>query len=332
MSLRDDTGCPVAETRLEEPIEPFEPIPRLNGRNAGGRGGTAQRLASFGPNALLSLRNRSCSGRGRLAASGGPATNAGERIHPGTGERAVKDLTLRLVGMPRPPAPGDTSANPLPSPSSLQPSRDDTLDDKEAAKLARKLERTSDGRTLDSWERYRALVDLLEHYVNLSEIADRRTRFALIIMGSLNAFSVLVILRPALFGTSLSPHGWWLGAYLVAYAMLSGYLFVHAINTLRPRVGSGRGLLETHAPADWTGAGLRFPADATRCSPEEYYARWTGARLGVLSAEGASQVQGFARINAEKLAALDRVYKGLVALTILSAALLVALAVLGVRG
>ena len=42
-------------------------------------------------------------------------------------------------------------------------------------------------RTLDSWERYRALVDASEEAFEIIDIANREARFALIVMGALNA-------------------------------------------------------------------------------------------------------------------------------------------------
>ncbi|HYN04842.1 MAG TPA: hypothetical protein VE359_20495, partial [Vicinamibacteria bacterium] len=62
------------------------------------------------------------------------------------------------------------------------PERDDSgrLKKKEA-----KL-RAESTRPLDPWERYRALVDSLEEAQDLVEHADRKARFALVIMGALN--------------------------------------------------------------------------------------------------------------------------------------------------
>jgi hypothetical protein len=61
---------------------------------------------------------------------------------------------------------------------------DPLLAEEQEAKRLRKLERMLDTRALDPWERYRALVDALDSYSDLSEQGDRKTRFALIIMGT----------------------------------------------------------------------------------------------------------------------------------------------------
>ena len=67
----------------------------------------------------------------------------------------------------------------------------DTIDEASAKKL-RKLEKNSDARTLDPWERYRALIDLYEAFFDMNELADRKTRFALVMMGALNALNVIL--------------------------------------------------------------------------------------------------------------------------------------------
>ena len=66
----------------------------------------------------------------------------------------------------------------------------DAIDEQTAKKL-KKLEKNSDTRMLDPWERYRALVDTYEAFFDMNELADRKTRFALVMMGALNALNVI---------------------------------------------------------------------------------------------------------------------------------------------
>jgi len=51
----------------------------------------------------------------------------------------------------------------------------------------------------DPWERYRALTDVLDTFNDISEMADRKTRFALVILGAMNTVNLLVVARPELF-------------------------------------------------------------------------------------------------------------------------------------
>jgi hypothetical protein len=46
-------------------------------------------------------------------------------------------------------------------------------------RLRKETERAAESTPLDPWERYRALNDLVDHMLDVIEMADRRTRFAL---------------------------------------------------------------------------------------------------------------------------------------------------------
>jgi hypothetical protein len=89
------------------------------------------------------------------------------------------------------------------------------------SKGLKKLEKKSDTRLLDPWERYRALCDLLDAQVDLAEMADRKTRFALIILGAPNAANLLVAARPNLLAGAHSRSRFGLGIYIGCYAVLS---------------------------------------------------------------------------------------------------------------
>jgi hypothetical protein len=50
-------------------------------------------------------------------------------------------------------------------------------------------------RPLDSWERYRALTDVLDEAIDLVDLADHKARFALVIMAALNVVLFFVAVR-----------------------------------------------------------------------------------------------------------------------------------------
>src|SRR6185503_4992069 len=54
-------------------------------------------------------------------------------------------------------------------------------------------------RNLDSWERYRALTDVLSEALDLVDLADHKARFALIIMGALNALLFIMASQTDVF-------------------------------------------------------------------------------------------------------------------------------------
>lgn len=102
-------------------------------------------------------------------------------------------------------------------------------------KQTRKAERLLETRTLEPWERDRALMDVVEGYTDLLELPDRKTRFALIIMGLLNAVNFLLVARSDVFGVTAWTIGRALAIYAAVYAFLSLFLFSQAIEALRPR-------------------------------------------------------------------------------------------------
>jgi hypothetical protein len=194
------------------------------------------------------------------------------------------------------------------------------------AKQGRKLERLLDTRILEPWERYRALLDVLDAYTDLLELADRKTRFALIIMGLLNAVNFLLVARSDVLGVQSASFGTALALYVALYAFLSLFFFSQAIEALRPRSAKF-----FHDPGLRPGASsesrrLRSIAHVAAQGPEEYYDFWREATVDQLCREVAFTVQSMAAINTVKYRALERVYRGLVAQTALTILLLSALA------
>ena len=190
-----------------------------------------------------------------------------------------------------------------------------------SAKKLKKLEKNSDTRILDPWERYRALVDTYDAFFDMNELADRKTRFALVMMGALNALNVILATQ-RMFGDLTAGIRPLIGLYFTLYAALSLYFFVHAIATLRPRISMFPGGQPAAARV-----GLRFIGDVVEASGDAYYQRWTGAQVGELCRETAQHVQVVARVSEAKFKALDRVYNGLTAMTSLSAVMVTGVAI-----
>lgn len=218
-----------------------------------------------------------------------------------------RSIRSRPRPVPEPPPPGTES--------DVSHSSEDQ-EQTRALKQARKLEKASDRRSLDPWERYRALTDLQEAYFDTTELLDRKTRFALLIMGGCNAVNVLIAARPGAFNGTLDASGPWVRVYVACYAILALYLFVQAINALRPRVA----LLGSHGLSD-DRASLRFADRVAADDADAFYQRWVEASVGDVSRTVALQAQMTARELAVKHAALDAVYRGLVVLTCLTGGL-----------
>jgi len=201
-------------------------------------------------------------------------------------------------------------------------------DDESKAERKRKkeLERFTETRPLDPWERYRALSDHVDHLLDVTELADRKTRFALVILGALNAVNVLIAIRAPQIDADGLNHTF-IQVYVAGYVMISLYFFVYAIMALRPRAGRMHRAGETRAGG--AVPGLRLMDDILATDIDDYYDLWRTAEVGQLDREMAMQAHLLARANAEKFRAVHRVFRGLLLLVGLTA-LLVALIALHV--
>ena len=188
------------------------------------------------------------------------------------------------------------------------------LQDAKSERRRRKaLERAAEDRVLDPWERYRALNDHGDRLLDLTELYDRKTRFALLILGGLNALNLLLVTRGGVL-TSLEQGRPLMVAYAGCYTLLSLVLLLCAIAALKPR-----------APA---GGRMSLPLldGAGTATLDEYCARWHEAQIGELNRELMVTAFTRAQANTIKIRALHRVYLGLCVLVGLSAFLCVSLA------
>jgi hypothetical protein len=165
-------------------------------------------------------------------------------------------------------------------------------------------------RPLDPWERYRALTDAVEEGIDLAEMADRKVRFALVVMAGLNVGLFALTTRPELLGLGDTPLGRWLGVYLIVYAMAGVYFFLQAVEALRPRLSRSPDALA--APR-----GVRDPDEVLRHDADSYERAWRGVRFDELNGELARRNHALAAKNREQYAALGRLYGGLRVLALL---------------
>ena len=133
-------------------------------------------------------------------------------------------------------------------------------------------------RRLEPWERYRALNDAMDEYYEMLDMANREARFALIIVGALNARAVRDrdALQPASrpFPRPARP---WLGFGLIVYGGVAVHFFLQAIEVLRPRKYYSR-LPESAVSADRSPAGVRYYEDVLHRDAEGHYRAWQDGR------------------------------------------------------
>lgn len=182
------------------------------------------------------------------------------------------------------------------------------------------------GRSLDPWERYRVLVDALEEAMDLVELADRKARFALVIMGALNIAFFFLVTRSELIDVLPPVLRPFLGFYLLIYAGVALFFFLEAIEALKPRRFRPHLPYPGEAGPDHFPEGLRYYEDVVLRDLEAYRRAWREVRFGQVNAELAVQNHVMARINSDKFRSLRRLYGGLRVLTLLAGGLLAVLA------
>lgn len=173
-------------------------------------------------------------------------------------------------------------------------------------------------RPIDPWKRYRALNDAMDEVYELIDINNREARFALILMGSLNAVAVVGGSRVD-FLSSLAPNRRiWVMALVGVYVVVAMVLMFHAVSTLRPRHFRPRlgGWLKSSK--DYP-KGIRYFEDVIARDPESYWAAWREVSIDQLNAELAVQLHSLCMKCDLKRRALRQLYEGLRVMVLLLA-------------
>lgn len=187
---------------------------------------------------------------------------------------------------------------------------------------ARPRKRVDPTEPLRGWELYRALNDATDEAYELFDLSNREVRFALILMGGLNAALVLAAVRTD-FGALLSPLERAIeGAAIGVYALLALIFLLQAIEALRP--GQFRPRLQNWSKdrGDYP-IGVRYYEDVVERDVEAQWAAWQTVTLDQLNAELAVQCHSLCLKNHARKKALRRLYNSLRVLTIVFAIILI---------
>jgi hypothetical protein len=171
-------------------------------------------------------------------------------------------------------------------------------------------------RRLGTMELYRALHDAMDEGYELFDLSNREVRFALILMGGLNAALFLAASQTS-FGAALSPRERQIeGVVLGIYVLLAVGFLLQAIAALRP--GQFRPQLGDwhHERADFP-VGIRYFEDVVQRSAAGHWDAWREVTISQLNAELAVQVHSLCLKNQTRKIALRRLYNSLRVLTIL---------------
>jgi hypothetical protein len=189
-------------------------------------------------------------------------------------------------------------------------------------KIRRLKDKLDDSRTLTPAELYRALNDALDEGYELFDLSNREARFALILMGGLNAALVILASQGGL-RERLSPLEQQIEAACVGvYALLAIGFLLQAITALRP--GQFRPKLK-HWSKDGKDfpQGVRYFEDIIHRSTADHWEAWQAVTLRQLNAELAVQVHSVALKNEARKKALRRLYNSLRIMTWVFAAILI---------
>jgi hypothetical protein len=178
-----------------------------------------------------------------------------------------------------------------------------------------------DARPLDAWERYRALNDAVDEAYDLIDISNREARFALILMGALNALLVVAASRADVIGALAAQQRVWAAVLLGLYALAAVYFILQAIEALRPGRFRPKFGTWTADSADYPKK-VRYFEDVVQRDLEGHWQAWREVQIGQLNAELAVQLHGLCIKNEAKRAGLRRLYAGLRIMTLMVTGLL----------
>jgi len=187
---------------------------------------------------------------------------------------------------------------------------------------------------LNPEDRYKALMNAMKATQDLIEMADKKVRFALVVMSVLNAVAVLLVVRG---GDGLLPKKGVMANVVrfefVAYVLITVYYFWQAIEALRPRGVKAPMSAEMPSVVE-PGKSMRvlFYADIISRTREQYRALWDNLRMDNLCTELADQLYVLSLINRQKYTALAKLYFGLGAMTVMLAIVIGTLGLYKVTG
>ena len=214
--------------------------------------------------------------------------------------RAVRPITGSVSSAP--PTPGAVA-------------RDDT-------RLRKLHDKLDDGRRLTPTELYRALNDALDEGYEQFDLSNREARFALILMGGLNAALILVATQTTL-GARLSPIEQQIEAAVIGiYAIFALGFVLQAVEALRP--GHYRSQYK-----GWSGdrsdfpKGVRYFEDVVERDTDDYWDAWKTVTVAQLNAELAVQVHSMSLKNQSRKRALRRLYTSVRIMTIMLSLILI---------
>jgi hypothetical protein len=189
------------------------------------------------------------------------------------------------------------------------------------ARFRKKDGRSDPNRPLDAWERYRALNDAMDEAYELMDHSNREARFALLVMGILNAFVVIGASRTELAGALGRTERLIAAGLLSVYAVTAVYFLFQAIAALRPGKYQPDLASWNKDAADYP-RGLRYYEDVIQRDAKSHWQAWREVPLAQLNAELAVQHHSLCLKANAKRVAQARLFAGLRVMVLLEVCLM----------
>ena len=178
------------------------------------------------------------------------------------------------------------------------------------------------GQPLTAQEQGRHLWEAVNQARRLVELADHKARYALLVMGVVNAGIFILVTRSDHY-TSLVPPGTrsWFSLLIIPFGLIALVFLVDAYNTLRPRppkLPPSQGI----RPSESRPVGLVFWDVLLTHSIESYQRSWETVHRGQLNNELAAMAYSLAQGIQSKYRALHRLYIELLLIILLAGLLL----------
>ena len=190
-------------------------------------------------------------------------------------------------------------------------------------KRARRIERAEARLRLQAelppepFDRFRIITECISMARQVIDLSDHRARYALIIIGALNAGVFALISRAHLLAGMTSGVKAWLVGMIIVYGLLTMAFVLHAIECLRPR-RLDSAFPDTPAPTGAEPLGLLFWEVAGRQNLAGFHEKWDRVRMGQINREAEAIFHALSGVVRVKNRALHRLYLGLVVLVILA--------------
>jgi len=169
----------------------------------------------------------------------------------------------------------------------------------------------------EPFDRFRIITECISEARQVVDLSDHRARYALVIIGVLNAGVFALISRSHLLAALTPAVKSGLVGMLIVYGVLTMAFVLHAIECLRPRP-LDRALPGVPAPPGTEPLGLLFWEVVGRQDLASFHAKWDRVRMAQINREAEAIFHTLSGVVRAKYRALHRLYLGLVVLVVLA--------------